>query len=176
MRNSRALDGRHSWPLRRRSTAEVLQRLDADIVGLLEVYAGALRYLLRSLREYEAVGAGRGRRGGGERCPVLVRSSRFRVLDASTRWFGTTPDAPGTRLPGARSPRVATVVRLHALDVANTHLDERLRENRRASLTQLAGWVEPDHPTIVMGDFNTTPDDDAAFAVVRASGLRPALD
>lgn len=181
IRNGLAPDGRNAWPLRRPATAEALRQLGADLVGLQEAYAFQLRYLLRALDGYNATGDGRSRRRRGERCAVLTRRARLRVVHTVTRWFGATPDRPGSRLPGAKRPRAATVVRLVDeesgvdLDVVNTHLDDRVAENRVASLRQLATWVAPSRPTIVMGDFNTTPHDAEAFSVLHRAGLRPAL-
>lgn len=184
IRNGLAPDGRHLWPLRRRSTAAMIRRLDADVTGLQEVYRWQLRYLLHGLDGYEAHGEGRSRQRrirAGEACPVLTRSSRVRVTDHWTRWFGEEPHRPGVRLPGASFPRVATMVRTvdraaaTAFDAVNTHLDERRPENRLASVRQLVTWLSPDRPTIVLGDLNTTPDDDEVFSVFREVGLWPAV-
>jgi endonuclease/exonuclease/phosphatase family metal-dependent hydrolase len=67
--------------------------------------------------------------------------------------------------------RAATV----AFDAVNTHLDEHRPENRLAGARQLVTWLAPDRPTIVLGDLNTTPDDDEVFSVFRAAGLVPAV-
>ncbi len=181
IRNGLAPDLVHMWPRRRRSTADMIRRLAADVVGLQEVYRWQLRYLLRRLDGYEGHGEGRSRRRRGESCPVLTRSCRLGVLEEQTRWFGDEPDRPGLRLPGASFPRLATMV--VAADklgggefhVVNTHLDERRPENRRASVAQLVTWLSPDHPVILLGDLNTSEADDEVFAVLRGAGLRSVL-
>lgn len=181
IRNGLGCDGRHSWPLRRRSTAATIARLDADAVGLQEVYGWQLRYLLRHLDGYEARGEGRSRRRGGEACPVLARRSRLEVTDHWTRWFGPHPDRPGSRLPQASFPRLATWVRARdrttgrAVEVVNTHLDEHRAANRVAGAAQLAGWLAPERPTILLGDLNTTEDDGPVFDQFRRAGLRSVL-
>ena len=180
IRNGRAFDGRHSWPLRRRSTAATLRRMDADVVGLQEVYGFQQRYLLRRLPEHEAHGEGRSGHGRGERCPILVRRSRLDVVASRVRWFGAGDDSGVTRLPGARAPRIATCLRVHdrstgvELDVVNTHLDERLAENRRRSIEQLVTWLDRERPTVVMGDLNSREGGDI-LAALHAAGLDSVL-
>ncbi|HET9444095.1 MAG TPA: endonuclease/exonuclease/phosphatase family protein [Acidimicrobiales bacterium] len=179
IRNGRALDGWNSWPFRRRAVADTIANLDADLLGLQEVFAFQLRWLRGRLPGYLDVGAGRGVRGG-ERCPVLFRAGRARLLDHRTRWFGEEPDHPGSRLPGARFPRIATVCRLELvpggrhLQLACTHLDERAERRRIRSAEQLAGWLDPDLPRIVVGDLNAEPGS-PVLAELESAGLRPAL-
>lgn len=179
IRNSHALDGRHSWALRRRATATALADLEADVVGLQEACGSQLRWLLRQLPRYAAVGAGRNRSGGGERCAVLVRPERFTIVEARTRWFGDSPDTPGSRVPGARFPRIAAIVTGEVggaglIQLANTHLDERSPARRERSVTQLLGWLDPALPQIVVGDLNATPGS-RVLELLRSAGLRPAL-
>lgn len=180
VRNGLAFDGFHSWPCRRTAAHGAIADLDAEIVGLQEAYRFQLRWLLGRLGRYEAYGAGRGRGGGGERCPVLVDRRAFEVADHRTRWFGDTPDQPGSRLPGAYHPRIATMVRLRTrgipspVQVVNTHLDARDPGRRLQSVNQLVGWLDPDVPRIVLGDFNARPED-PLFVALAEAGLVSAL-
>ena len=181
VRNGRAFDGWHSWPFRRRSTAAVVEGLGAAVVGLQEVYACQQRYLLRRLPRLQAVGEGRSGAGRGERCPVLWDPAVVSVVEHRTRWYGADPDRPGTRLAGARFPRVATLCRLRLevgggqeVQLVNTHLDAADRGNRIASAEQLAAWLDPAVPRIVLGDLNATPDS-PVLAPLLDAGLRDAL-
>jgi endonuclease/exonuclease/phosphatase family metal-dependent hydrolase len=182
IRNFRAFDGRNNWILRRSATTAAIGAIDADVIGLQEVFARPLRFLVRRLRAYEAFGEGRSGGRRGESCPVLVKSGHFDVLHARTLWFGDEPARAGSRLPGATFPRVATTVRLRdprssvEMVVWNVHLDEHSAANRARSTAQLAGWIDRDLPTIVVGDFNAAPDDGAVFAPLHAAGLRSVLD
>jgi endonuclease/exonuclease/phosphatase family metal-dependent hydrolase len=181
IRNSRAFDGFNSWIFRRSATAAAIGSIGADVIGLQEVFRRPLSYLLRRAGAYEGVGEARSGDGRGERCPVLVRRDRLQLLAAQTRWFGDAPTTPGSRLPGASFPRVATHAHLRdretsaELDFWNVHLDERVASNRATSAEQLAGWLDHDRPTIVLGDFNAVPDDDEVFAPLLAAGLSSAL-
>lgn len=176
IRNGLGLDGWSSWPFRRATTARTIAGLGADAVALQEVYAFQQRFLERRLREYRFVAVGRtdGRRG--ERCPVLAHARTTRVVGTRTIWFGPTPDRPGTQLPGASFPRLATSALLvvgeerRLVNVTSTHLDEGSAGRRRRAAAQLAASLDLDVPQVVMGDLNATPDS-AVVDELRAVGL-----
>jgi endonuclease/exonuclease/phosphatase family metal-dependent hydrolase len=176
IRNALALDWNHAWFFRRRATLAAIAQLDADVVGLQEAYACQLRWLVTHLTGVTAAGDGRSRRRRSEHTPVLARADKVEVLHATTRWFGATPEVPGTRLHGALFPRVATTALVRLLSGAEvsvtcTHLDERSEERRLASVEQLVRWVdEYPRPHVVLGDFNATPDS-AVLDVMRAAGF-----
>lgn len=178
IRNGRAFDGWHSWPFRRRATAAAARALDADVLGLQEVFRFQLRSLVKALPTHTAVGCGRSHRRLGEHCPVFVRRA-LHVVRHDTAWYGPSPTTPGERLPGASFPRIFTTAVVDVGDgrlvhVVNTHLDERVAANRSTALDQLLTMVDPAVPTVVLGDFNVTPDDPllGAFA---AAGFRAAV-
>ena len=171
-------DGWRSWPFRRATTATAIDWLDADVLGLQEVFGFQLRGLLRRLGRYDAAGLGRDDGRRGERSPVLFDRRRVRLVEHRTRWYGETPDRPGTTWPGARFPRVATLSRLAVagteLAVVSTHLDSRSAELRLRSAEQLASWLPTDVPVVVAGDLNCD-EDSPPVGVLLAAGLRHAL-
>jgi len=178
IRNGKAFDGWHSWPFRRRSTLAMIRSLDADVIGLQEVFPFQRRWLARRLRGYDVVGEFRadGRRGEGT--PIFVRRDTVGpTTDGWTRWFGGVRGAP---LPDASFPRIATSAVVTdattgaRVRITNLHLDERSKENRRASLEELVGWLDGDEPQVVLGDFNATPGSSVLDAL-RQRGLRHAL-
>ena len=181
IRNGVALDRASCWFRRRATLARVVRALDADVWGLQEAYGFQRGYLRRrALWGHAEFGIGRNPDGGGEGCPVYARDAVFRVVEASTRWFGETPEIPGSRLPDAGFPRVATMATVEHREsgqrfvVANTHLDEKSPDNRRASVDQLVDWLDPRLPTVVCGDFNSRPDEPPYRAMV-AAGFSPSL-
>lgn len=178
LRNGRAWDGCNSWPFRRRAALHAVSDLDADLLGLQEVFGFQLRWLGRQLPCYRAVGEARGLGGRGERVPVLIRRDAVRVIEHRTRWFGPTPDVAGSRLADATFPRVATIAsvlwRGQRVQFTNTHLDERSAERRRASARQLLGWLDHTVAQVLVGDFNAGPGD-ALFDELGAAGFRDAL-
>lgn len=182
-RNGFAIDGRNLWWCRRGRVVATLVRLDADLVGLQEVYRFQARWLRRRLVDHEAYGVGRtdgGRRG--EQALVLYRRDRFDLVEARTRWYGADPDRPGTKLPGAMFPRTAAMVRLRdrvtgqPLVFVDTHLDAHVAGNRRASAAQLGGWLSREaSPVVVAGDLNEEPDGPAVTELMEAAGLVQAV-
>jgi endonuclease/exonuclease/phosphatase family metal-dependent hydrolase len=180
LRNARAVDGWNSWPFRRRITAAALRDLHPDVAGLQEAFACQERYLVRALSGYSSVSTGRAAGDRGERCPVLHRTAAFRLLSSRTRWYGDDPDRPGTALPGASFPRIATLVELEdrataqRFGVVNTHFDERLAANRARSAEQLLGWLGDDLPWLLIGDLNTRSDEEAIRTIL-AGGFRMAV-
>jgi endonuclease/exonuclease/phosphatase family metal-dependent hydrolase len=180
IRNGRAFDGTDSWPFRAPATATAIAGLAADVVGLQEAFAFQLRSLRRRLPHLEDVGRGRTNGRWGERCPILWERSGPRLVDHVTRWYGDTPDEPGTKLPDAPFPRIATMARFEVpalgteLRVTCTHLDSKSAERRAASLDQLLTWLDLSVPNVVLGDFNATPGN-RVFARLTAAGLRHAL-
>ncbi|MEY2399431.1 MAG: hypothetical protein QOJ00_2605 [Actinomycetota bacterium] len=177
VRNARAFDGLNSWPFRRRTTARVAASLRADLLGVQEAYGCQVRYLVTHGGDVRAFGDGRGTNRSGEHCAVLVSSS-IDVVEHHTRWFGDTPDTPGTRLEGASFPRIATtvVVNNHGapLSFTNTHLDQRSSKLRRRSVTQLLEWLDLAQPQVIVGDFNAAPDD-ALFDTLADARFRNAF-
>lgn len=178
VRNGLGLDGWNIWPLRKRATAAAIAALGADVIGLQEVYGFQRRWLAKRLPGFVAEWSGRrdGRRG--EACPLFVRTDRVEIVSSSTRWFADDPDVPGGRLGGASFPRLATICRIKVgatvVQVANTHLDEAVSENRVRSVDLLIDWLDGSLPRIVLGDLNAEPDD-VVLERLQSSGLRQAL-
>lgn len=179
IRNGLARDGWDSWPFRRKATAAAARGLDADVLGLQEAFGFQARSLHRRLPGYGLTGDGRSARRRGERCCVLHRTAALDRAAAETRWYGDDPGRPGTRLPGASFPRVATIATLtvratgRPFTFVNTHLDEHREDNRVAAARQLASWLG-DGPTVVVGDFNAGPTS-AVLRCLEDAGLRTVL-
>lgn len=176
IRNSRGMDGRNLWPLRRRATLRTIRALDADVVCLQEVRRGQLVWLRRRLRGHAWIAVGRddGRRRG-EHMVLAVRRGVAETLGHQARWFTDTPLEP-SRHPEAQFNRFALGVRLlvgeRAVTIVTTHLDEKSAAARADALERLAAWYPRD--TVIAGDFNCTIDD-PALGVLLGRGWTDSL-
>jgi endonuclease/exonuclease/phosphatase family metal-dependent hydrolase len=179
IRNGRAFDGVDTWPFRRRRLVGYLCSLDADVLALQEAFAFQVQAIVAAFDGHAVLGHGRSRRHRGEHVPLLVRRDRLDVTFSSTRWLSDTPEAPGSRLPGSRFPRIATIAGLrdrrngHTFTVANTHLDEADPDRRHRSTELLAEWSADWTNPILVGDLNATPGA-PELAPLLAAGLRDA--
>ena len=183
IRKGSAWDGRDSWPLRRAAAAAAVGRLRADVVGLQEAYGFQQRDLLRRLEGYAACGAGRDDGGErGERCAILYDARRLALEHWVTRWFSDTPDVAGSVSWGDPPPRVATLAWFtergapapDSFAVANVHWDGASAEARARSAEALLEWTGDGLPWLVLGDLNTTAEDQSVRRLL-AAGLRDPL-
>lgn len=185
IRSGASLDGTSFWWLRRRSVRDVLVGLRPDVVGLQEVFGFQRRWVLAHTPgpdHWDHCGVARGRWSWGEAAPIVWRRSGFELVSGTTRWFGDRPLVRASKAAGADAPRVATWVELRGADggprfrIVNTHLDAHSIDARRGSCHQIVAELAAadEVPTVVLGDFNATLDDDE-MAPLPASGLRSVL-
>jgi endonuclease/exonuclease/phosphatase family metal-dependent hydrolase len=161
-------DGVNAWKHRKDWVAEIITTQNVDVAGLQEVLLGQLNDLKKRLPEMDAYGVGRDDgKTRGEFAPVLFRRERFELLDKSTFWLSRTPEKVGSRDWDAAITRIASWVKLkdrntnYVFYVINTHFDhrgERARVESAALLVKQLREKFTDHPVILTGDFNTTPD------------------
>lgn len=178
-----ASDGANAWPYRREMVAALIRREAPDLLGMQEVLYGQKTDLDRALPEYRLVGVGRDDgKEKGEYSPLAFRRDRFELVDSGTFWLSETPAVPGKGWDAAY-PRIATWALLRdrrsrrSIRVVNTHFDHVGVVARRESAAQLLRWLKQGAsaklPTILIGDFNSTPDDPGyKLLATPASGLR----
>ncbi|WP_020388007.1 endonuclease/exonuclease/phosphatase family protein [Kribbella catacumbae] len=179
IRNSSADDGDDSWVLRREATAQAIEALAADVVGLQEVLPDQLEYLRERFAQYELVGAGRDDGvHAGEHSVVMVRPGDWRVESDETRWLSGEPTTPGSVGWDADLTRIATLARLGHTDgtlvgIANTHFDHLGEVARVESSKLLDQWMsaEPDRHWVLLGDLNAEPGSPPLKALTGAGWL-----
>jgi endonuclease/exonuclease/phosphatase family metal-dependent hydrolase len=161
-------DGINAWPNRKDWVAEIILKNKADIAGFQEVLVGQLEDFKVRLPQMDAYGAGRDDgKNAGESAPIFFRKDRFELIDKSTFWLSPTPDKPASKGWDAALPRIASRVKLKdrqtgiVFYVMNTHFDHQGTQARAESATLLLKHLREqfaDHPVILTGDLNTTPN------------------
>lgn len=181
-----ASDGANAWPNRREMATALIRHEAPDLLGMQEVLLSQKQDLERALPEYQLVGVARDDgRDKGEFSPLAFRRDRFELIDSGTFWLSETPATPGKGWDAAY-PRIATWALLHdrrsrrSIRVVNSHFDHVGVVARHQSAALLQRWLQEGAraklPTILMGDFNSTPDDSGyrLLADTQTSGLRDA--
>ncbi|MCR4438229.1 MAG: endonuclease/exonuclease/phosphatase family protein [bacterium] len=167
IRYGTAEDGPNSWSHRRELVFQVLEKNDADVVGLQEALHFQLQEICQALPRYGYVGVGRDDGAeAGEYAALLYRKDRFAVEESGAFWFSDTPEVPGSTSWGNELPRICTWARLRhpgkgvAFYVFNLHLDHVSQRSRERSVQLLAeriGTRSSTAPVFVMGDLNAGP-------------------
>ena len=169
-----------------------IQENAPDIFGVQEADITWMNTLKNGLPGYAAIGTGRDWWGAGEHCAIFYRTDLFTPIASDTRWLSATPTQEslysytenGTTYT-ANDKRIMTYAVLERISdgkrflVVNTHLDnngdntlavaEKIRQGQIAvMLQQIQGVlnVRGNLPTIVLGDFNATPEKSARAAML----------
>lgn len=162
-------DGPHRFTARRETIISRILAEKPDILGFQEALPAMYDYLRENLPQYTFVGHGRDERYLDEANPIAFRSGRFALKSYATRWLSTTPEVPGSRFGEDQSicPRVYVTAELYdrqtgeVFRVVNTHLDHEGAVARKRGLELILRETPVDLPTVVMGDFNCPPGDEA---------------
>ena len=170
-----------------------------DVFGVQEADITWMNTLKNGLPGYAAIGKGRDWWGAGEHCAIFYRTDLFTPIASDTRWLSSTPTKEsvysytenGTTYK-ANDKRIMTYVVLERKSdgarflVVNTHLDnngdnslavaEKIRKGQiEVMIQQIQGVLNArgNLPTIVLGDFNATPEK-SARATMLAKGYSDA--
>ena len=161
-------DGANAWPRRANWVAQIIRREQPDVLGLQEVLLGQLNDLRESLPDYNYYGVGRDDgKERGEFAPIFYRQDRLELLDSGTFWLSPRPEKVGSKGWDAAVTRIASWVKLKDKQTGatfytiNTHFDHRGEKARAQSAILLVLKMRSqfaDHPVVLTGDFNTTPE------------------
>lgn len=164
IRCATADDGPDAWSRRRELALGVIDRWDADAVGLQEALRSQLSEILDRFPHYALIGVGRDDgAAAGEHTAILYRHDRFAIDQSGTFWLSDTPDQVASATWGNTITRTCTWTRLvehstgRAVYIYNTHLDHLSQPARERSARLIARRIaqrtHPD-PVALMGDFN----------------------
>ncbi|QDU82784.1 Endonuclease/Exonuclease/phosphatase family protein [Polystyrenella longa] len=181
IRYNNSNDGINAWQNRKDWVAEIVIENKVDIAGFQEVLVDQLEDLKARLPQMDVYGVGRNDgKKAGEFSPIFFRKDRFELLDQSTFWLSTTPDKNASKGWDADLPRIASWVKLKdrqtgtVFYVMITHFDHRGKQARTESAKLLLKQMREqftDHPVILTGDFNTTPDS-APYKILIGNGTQ----
>jgi len=168
-------DASNNWQYRRDRVADAINFYDADVVGTQEVLKNQLDDLKVRLPRYGMVGVGReDGKTQGEYAALWYKSDKFSVVDSGNFWLSETPEVAGSMGWDGACVRVATWAVLRdkitgaEIFALNTHLDHVGEIARREGVTLILDKVHElsgGRPTVVTGDFNSTPDSDVVAHV-----------
>lgn len=156
-----ASDGPNRWPHRRDSVLELVRNTDPDIVGFQEALPHQRWELERGLPNYRLIGRGRESDAGGEQCAIAFKPW-ITLLECNTFWLSPSPSQAGSIGWDAMLTRICTYARLclHGREVTvfNAHFDHHGQEAPVRSAELILEQMKAlEHPHLLMGDFNSTP-------------------
>lgn len=174
-------DGENAWPHRKEMVAGMIRFHGVDIIGLQEALLHQLEDLDGLLPGFSWIGVGRNADGDGEYSAILYNEHRFELLDKRTFWLSQTPDVVGSAGWDAALPRIATYARFEdrvtgkSFSFLNTHFDhigEIARLKSAEFILDTIGDLAESESVIVMGDLNTT-DNDEPYRVLSENEFAP---
>lgn len=175
--------GPNSWPKRKETVANAIKEQKPDVVGLQECIGFQAEHLVAALPEYQWIGMGRERNGGGEMTAVLYRKETLSPIETCHYWLSETPEVAGSRSWNTACVRMATYVRFmhreshEMFHFVNTHLDHRSAEARLGASKLIARRTaarSADLPVIITGDFNARAENSEPWTVFQDAGFKDA--
>lgn len=177
------------WEARKHAVAEVLQRVDADIIAFqeMETFEGrSFSYQNQQLDWIRAKVPGYAVAAYGDAAtfpitqPILYRQDRFTALEQGFFFYSDEPDRIYSPQWDGGYPYFSTWVRFRSackgenLFVMNVHNDYSSRSNRLRSselIAQRIGAHAADDAVIVLGDFNVRSSA-REIRLIEETGLR----
>lgn len=168
VRYGNAKDGANHWDKRKELCASRVTHFNPDILGLQEALTFQNDFILTTCPGYTAFGVARDDgKQAGEFSTLLVRTTRFTVVDSGTFWLSETPEVPGSKSWDSSLPRITTWARMkdkqagdRLLLVINTHFDHKGHVARKEGAKIIRHFIATratDAAVIVTGDFNSVP-------------------
>jgi len=157
----------NNWQDRKDNIALLLKKYNAPIIGIQEGLINQVEYLNNSLNNHAYFGIGRDGEQKGEYSAIFYDTTIFKLLKNNTFWLSETPNNSSIGWDAVLN-RICTYGLLENLKtnqkiwVFNTHFDhigKIARENSvKLILRKIKQLNKNNHPVILMGDFNMTPN------------------
>lgn len=168
LRYDNETDGKHSWSFRQGALLKMIRKQKADVIGTQETTDRIYAFLKQHNRSYWLVGDGRNADRKGERCTVLIKKSRYDVLETETVWLNGDFHKAGDLDPREGFARICTMVlvqdkqTLVKTRIFNAHLayqsEEVIARNGEQLLKYIRSFESTKIPFVLMGDFNSSID------------------
>ena len=180
IRFSSADDGTDSWPYRKATAMEVIDKYTPNLLGLQEALMGQTDYIASQFSMYHFYGIGRESNGLGEMVTEFFNKTLFTPMECGTFWLSTTPEIPGSKSWGAGCTRLVTWMKLRHIPSNkyfywfNTHFDNASEEARQSAaklLLKKVNEISGKLPVIITGDFNSS-EGSAAWTVLTSGGFK----
>ena len=170
------------WCKRQKLVVETIKKYNPDVFGIQEAHYGWMRCISSKLKNtYDYVGKGKDDgKNKGEFSPVFYNKNKYELIDSGNIWLSDTPDIPSLGWDGAENRTCAYALLKDketdsVIAVMNTHLDHigatAICEGSKLVADKAASFGEI--PTVIMGDFNVTPDSEA-YQIMLDSGCADA--
>ncbi len=169
-----ASDGENAWPFRKDFFASQINFYEPDVLGVQEAMPHQVVDLEKLLSQYSQVGIGREGAGKGESSNIFYKKDKFKVIKTNTFWLSETPEEISKGWDAA-CHRVCTYGLFQELTtnrlfwVFNTHLDHIGDQARTKGLELILSKINQlntkKHPVILMGDFNSEPQEARIIAL-----------
>lgn len=163
-------DYENNWSTRKDRLIALLKDYNPTIFGVQEGLLGQIKYIDNSFEKYRYIGVGRddGRKKG-EFCAIFYNTHLYEIDQQSTFWLSDTPGMVSVGWD-ASMERICTYglfkskISEEKFWVFNTHFDHigdnARKESAKLILEKIKNINKSDLPVILMGDFNSEPNDE----------------
>lgn len=163
-------DGENKWKSRRERVFTIFNRYKEGIIATQEGSPLQFDQILKKVKDLDVVFRSRTLEDrDGPAHAIFYNKKIWSVEEHTTFWLSDTPDQPATKSWGNTLPRIATHVILRnkasgkKLRLLNTLLDYRSQSSRIRSTELILRMIMTEAeqiPTILLGGFNVTKDND----------------
>lgn len=175
-------DKENAWPHRKELVNKLIRFHEFDIFGTQEGFKHQLNDIV-AYGDYERVGKGRDGEDEGEHSAIFYKKNRLQLLEQGDFWFSETPEQVGKGWDATCCNRICSWGKFKdkisdkVFYFFSLHYDHEGVVARRESSKLLLRKIKEiagDMPTITVGDFNATPDEEPIQIIANDGLLRDA--
>lgn len=163
-------DGAHAWSKRQSALLDCLVKHKADVIGTQETTDTIHAFLKNHLKSYLMIGDGRNEDRQGERCTILIKKRKFKLIETETVWLNGSFHKAGDLDPEEGFARICTMACIQdktskqRLRIFNCHLAYQsqsvIQRNGKELLRYILSFKSTQIPIILLGDFNSPLEHD----------------